>query len=210
MFSLQRFLCRNELIFDLIEELAASSASSVKTLSEALANPDQFKSVDEILQKRRRSRELNDEIAHRLCMTFLTPLEREDIEMLAIALTRISKTSEKFMSQYFVFKTRLKSEYFEGQAELMAQAAEVLVELVKQIRIKSNITHAEELNSQLRFCESKSDMLMSHLVENMYMSKNESLSTIFAAKSLQEVLEKLTDRLRDAGNIIFSIVLKYA
>ena len=51
---------------------------------------------------------------------------------------------------------------------------------------------------------------MSHLVENMYMSKNESLSTIFAAKSLQEVLEKLTDRLRDAGNIIFSIVLKYA
>ena len=84
------------------------------------------------------------------------------------------------------------------------------MELVKQIRIKSNITHAEELNSQLRFCESKSDMLMSHLVENMYMSKNESLSTIFAAKSLQEVLEKLTDRLRDAGNIIFSIVLKYA
>ena len=33
---------------------------------------------------------------------------------------------------------------------------------------------------------------------------------ILATKNLQELIEKLMDRLRDAGNIVFRVVLKYS
>ena len=51
MFSLQKFFCRDERFFDLIEALAQSSSSSVKSLAQALVEPETLKSVDEIVQE---------------------------------------------------------------------------------------------------------------------------------------------------------------
>lgn len=72
MFSLQKFFCRDEKFFDLIEALAQSSSSSVKTLAHFLLHPGDVASVDGIVQKRRKSKELSDEIAHQLCVSFIT------------------------------------------------------------------------------------------------------------------------------------------
>lgn len=210
MFSLQKFFCRDEKFFDLIEALAQSSSSSVKTLAHFLLHPGDVASVDGIVQKRRKSKELSDEIAHQLCVSFITPFEREDIEALTSSLTKISKTSEKFISQYFLFRDAIKHEEFNRQSELLEQSADLLFEMVKKLRKNPNVEQIKEMNSNLLNYEAESDRIMLVFMQELFNKADTSMVNLLANKNLQELQEKLTERFRDAGNIVFRIVLKYS
>ena len=52
--------------------------------------------VDDFIQARRKDKRIAEQITEELCKTFVTPLEREDIEALSVALYQIPKTAEKF------------------------------------------------------------------------------------------------------------------
>lgn len=210
MFSLQRFFCRDEKFFDLIEALAQSSSSSVKTLAHFLLYPGDVASVDGIVQKRRKSKELSDEIAHQLCVSFITPFEREDIEALTSSLTKISKTSEKFISQYFLFRDAIKHEDFNRQSQLLEQSADLLYDMVKKLRKNPNVEQIKEMNSNLLNYEAESDRIMLVFMQELFNKADTSMVNLLANKNLQELQEKLTERFRDAGNIVFRIVLKYS
>ena len=210
MFSLQKFFCRDEKFFDLIEALAQSSSSSVKTLAHFLLHPGDVASVDGIVQKRRKSKELSDEIAHQLCVSFITPFEREDIEALTSSLTKISKTSEKFISQYFLFRDAIQHDDFNRQSELLEQSADLLYEMVKKLRKNPNVEQIKEMNSNLLNYEAESDRIMLIFMQELFNKADTSMVNLLANKNLQELQEKLTERFRDAGNIVFRIVLKYS
>lgn len=210
MFSLQKFFCRDEKFFDLIEALAQSSSSSVKTLAHFLLHPDDVASVDGIVQKRRKSKELSDEIAHQLCVSFITPFEREDIEALTSSLTKISKTSEKFISQYFLFRDAIKHDDFNRQSQLLEQSADLLYEMVKKLRKNPNVEQIKEMNSNLLNFEAESDRIMLVFMQELFNKADTSMVNLLANKNLQELQEKLTERFRDAGNVVFRIVLKYS
>lgn len=210
MFSLQKFFCRDEKFFDLIEALAQSSSSSVKTLAHFLLHPDDVASVDGIVQKRRKSKELSDEIAHQLCVSFITPFEREDIEALTSSLTKISKTSEKFISQYFLFRDAIKHDDFNRQSQLLEQSADLLLEMVKKLRKNPNVEQIKEMNSNLLNFEAESDRIMLLFMQELFNKADTSMVNLLANKNLQELQEKLTERFRDAGNVVFRIVLKYS
>lgn len=210
MFSLQRFFCRDEKFFDLIEALAQSSSSSVKTLAHFLLHPDDVASVDGIVQKRRKSKELSDEIAHQLCVSFITPFEREDIEALTSSLTKISKTSEKFISQYFLFRDAIQHDDFNKQSQLLEQSADLLYEMVKKLRKNPNVEQIKEMNSNLLNYEAESDRIMLVFMQELFNKADTSMVNLLANKNLQELQEKLTERFRDAGNVVFRIVLKYS
>ena len=211
MFSLRKFFSRDETFFDLIESLAESAASGVHTMAGTVAGQEQPKSVGEMAQIKRRSKDLNDKIAHELCVSFVTPFEREDIEALSSALMKISKTAEKFVSQYIVFKNVLPAGEFANQAEPLNGLAETIVKMVKILRKKPDVEAVRTLNEYLRAKETESDTFMLDTLQTMYAEADEQkLTALLAAKNLQELLEKLLDRFRDAGNVVFRIVLKYS
>ena len=82
MFSLQKFLSKDDKFFDLLESSAEEARGSVQLLVPYLKSPDHVLSLDEFIEKRRRDKVITREIAEHLCVTFVTPLEREDIETL--------------------------------------------------------------------------------------------------------------------------------
>lgn len=194
----------------MIEALAQSSSSCVKTLAHFLLNPGDVASVDGIVQKRRKSKELSDEIAHQLCVSFITPFEREDIEALTSSLTKISKTSEKFISQYFLFRDAIKHDDFNRQSQLLEQSADLLLEMVKKLRKNPNVEQIKEMNSNLLNFEAESDRIMLVFMQELFNKADTSMVNLLANKNLQELQEKLTERFRDAGNVVFRIVLKYS
>jgi uncharacterized protein Yka (UPF0111/DUF47 family) len=64
------------------------------------------------------------------------------------------------------------------------------------------------LNDQLQKIEGEADKLM---IENLRALYNEEASgvRVMVQKDLYEVLEKIFDRSRDVGNLVFHIVLKH-
>jgi hypothetical protein len=65
----------------------------------------------------------------------------------------------------------------------------------------------KELNDRLQFVEGEADKLMVELLRDLYSGKQDALRVVIL-KDLYELMEKVIDRCRDAGNVVLQIALK--
>jgi uncharacterized protein len=209
MISLQRLLGKDEHFFDLLETSAQQACSSVKALVDLLNKPDAARPLDEFIETRRKDKRITEEISTLLCKTFITPLEREDIEALANALYKIPKTIEKFGERLLLCQSKLGGERFTPQIEILQKATVTVAEMVKALRHKPNLEQVNEQNERLQRLEGEADKLMLELLRDLYSGRHDPLRVIIL-RSLYELLEKVIDRCRDAGNVVFHIVLKHS
>ena len=102
MFSLQRLLTRDDKFFRLMEGSAEEAHVSIQSLLQLLQSPSDQRTLDAFAEARRKEKSLTVELTEQLCRTFVTPLEREDIEALSHALYKIPKMAEKFAERYLI------------------------------------------------------------------------------------------------------------
>ena len=81
--------------------------------------------------------------------------------------------------------------------------------MVKQLRKGTDIQTAREMNARLQTIEGDADKLELELLRDLYHADYSAKHIIFL-RDLYELLEKVIDRCRDAGNVILQVVLKYA
>src|SRR5690606_14326914 len=129
MLSLKTLFGKDQKFFDLLEASAEESLTSTKLLANYLQRSEAYTStgdLDEFIQSRRKDKRITNQITEELCKTFVTPLEREDIEALSLALYRIPKTVEKIVERLSIYPGRLPRDGFLRQAELLTQGAEAV------------------------------------------------------------------------------------
>ncbi len=213
MFSLKKLFGPEEKFFDLLEAGAEEAKASVTLLSRYLQSlsaggpPPQPSNLDEFVQTRRKEKRIRHLMTEELSKTFVTPLEREDIESLSFALYRIPKQVEKIVERLSIYPGRVPQAAFQRQAELLLQAAEAVVFMVKQLRGGTNIEKIREANDRLQFAEGEADKVMLVLLKELYHGPYEAKELIIL-QDLYELVEQAVDRCRNAGNIVVQIVLK--
>lgn len=212
MFSIQKFLGHDEKFFDLLEASAQQADTSVHHLVALLAKLEQHaspESLDEFVHSRRKDKEITQQLTEQLCKNFITPLEREDIQALAAALYKIPKTVEKIGERILICPQDLHGRNFRKQVELLDQAAEAVLAMVKALRKGTDIATAREMNQRMQNIEGDADKLELDLLRDLYHGDYEPKQILFL-QELYELLEKVIDRCRDAGNVILQIVLKHS
>lgn len=212
MFSLKKLLGKEDKFFDLLESSAAEALASINLLIEYLRRSEAFTSagdLDQFIQSRRKDKRITRQITEELCKTFITPLDREDIEELSLALYRIPKIVEKIVERLSIYPGRYPRDGFARQATLLAQAAEAVVFMVKQLRGGATLAHIQEANERLQFAEGEADKVMLGLIKDLYHGPYEAKEMIIL-QELFEMMEKAVDRCRDAGNVVFQITFKYS
>jgi uncharacterized protein Yka (UPF0111/DUF47 family) len=212
MFSIGRFLGHDEKFYDLLEASAQQADSSVHHLVDLLAKIDGNDSSRNLIAftaSRREDKRITQELTEELSKTFITPLEREDIQALAAALYKIPKTVEKIGERMLICPQDLPRIQFRKQIELLDQAAEAVLTMVKQLRKGTDIRTAREMNGKLQTIEGHADDLELELLRDLYQGNYDAKHVIFL-RDLYDLLEKVIDRCRDAGNVVLQIVLKYS
>src|SRR5687767_1005532 len=124
MFSLQRLLGKEDKFFDLLEASAQEGCASVQALKKLVANPTQANVLDDFALSRRKDKAITAEISEALCTTFVTALEREDIEALSIALYKIPKTIEKIGERILLAPNLFKGIDLTRQVSMLEKATE--------------------------------------------------------------------------------------
>lgn len=205
--SLQRLLSKTDKFATLFQASAEEAHQAGKALSELLENSQNGHTLDEFILRRREEKRINREITALLCSTFVTPLEREDLEALSRALYRIPKTLEKFAERMLVSQNYLRTDFFAQQAALLEQSIDTVREMVRQVWHRPRLEKINEENDRLHHLEGEADKLMLEMIRDLYSGQYEPLQVI-VLRDLCELLEKVIDRCRDAGNVIFQIVLK--
>ena len=209
MKALRKLLGYDDRFYDLLESSAIEAQSSVRLLVDILKSQNGEATLDEIVQKRRKDKRITEEITEQLCRTFVTPLDREDIEALATSLYKIPKTVEKFSEIFLLCHDDIVGVDFSPQATILQQATEVVVEMVRLLRRRAHLETMKDHNSRLHSLEGEADKLMMELIKGLYLGKHDPLRVIVVL-DLYEILERIIDRCRDAGNVIFRVVLKYS
>jgi hypothetical protein len=206
MFSLQTMFGKGNQFFGLLEEAANAAADSTKALHEMLLGSDRTPALDAFRLARERERAIADQINEELVNSFVTALDREDIEALNSALVRIPKQVERFAERYALATQLLDGIDFAPRAAMLAQAASVVAEMVRQLR-RMKIEEMKRLNDRLRSIESEADRLMLELYRDIYAGHFDG-QQMFLIKEFFEILEKAIDRCREAGLVAYQIVLK--
>lgn len=206
MFSLQTIFGKGEQFFTLLEQSAQAGLDSAQAVTRLVSNRQTEVSLNEFSAARTREKELFERISQELVNTFVTALEREDIEALSSALYKIPKVNEKFAERFMLARKLLEDVDFAPRAELVEKAASAVVEIVPMLR-KMKLEEAKIAVDRLKAIETEADRLILENYRDVYTGRYQPL-TAFALKDLYELLEKAIDRCRDAGNVVYHIVLK--
>jgi uncharacterized protein len=207
MFSLQTIFGKGDKFYGLLEASATAAHQATAALVRMLDARQAAPALHEFMLARKLEKELTAQISQELVNTFVTALDREDIEALAAALNKITKSISKFAERYALAADRLGDVDFTTRAEMLEKAGGVIAQMVGQLRKGMNLESMKALNDRLQAIESEADRLMLELYRDLYGGRHEAIR-ILLLKDLFELLEKAIDRCRDAGNVVYHIVLK--
>jgi hypothetical protein len=207
MISIQRLLGREEEFCDLLEASAKEACHAVEALKGVLSRHEQAPMMHEFADARSKDKKITEEISERLITTFVTPMEREDIEALAEALYKIPKIVEKFAERYSIVADKVKDVDFSRQVSLMEQAVNLVLQMVQALRGGRDLSSIKTLQYRLQAAESEADEVLLELEREFYRHGYPALKAVIL-KDLFALNEKVVDRCRDAGNVISHVVLK--
>jgi uncharacterized protein Yka (UPF0111/DUF47 family) len=206
MISLQKYFSHDAKFYDLLEA-SANETRALTDLLVQLLKEKRPRSLDDFALERDKDKRITEQISEELVNTFITGIEREDIETLSYSMYRICKVIEKFAERYNLAPERLASIDFTRQVVLMQRATETLVRMVRLLRKMPPLDTVKAMNDQLQSIESEADEVMLDLLRKVYGGEYEPLQALML-RDLYDLLERAIDRCRDCGNAISHIVLK--
>jgi len=207
MFSLQQLFGKGDKFNDLLIAAAQESHESVRLVIEMMKSPQATKNLDDLVLARRKEKRISEQISEQLVKTFITGLEREDIEDLARGLYKIPKSAEKLAERLVLAGKHLDGVDLSRQADMMATATDAVLAMMKQLHAMQDLEKIKEINDKLQYVEGEADKFMNELLRDLYSGKHEALR-VMVIRDLYELIEKVVDRCRDVGNVVMHIVLK--
>src|SRR3954466_2998919 len=207
MFSVQKYFSHDAKFFDLLEASADQTQALARLLAALIEDRSHPHPLHEFALARDKDKRITDQISHELVNTFITGLEREDIETLSYSMYRICKVIEKFAERYNLAPQRLDGVDFTRQVELMQRATETLSEMVRLLRKAPTLETVKAMNDRLQGIESEADDLMLELLREAYGGKFDPLQAMMVL-DLYDLLERAISPLFHCGTPFPHIVLK--
>jgi uncharacterized protein Yka (UPF0111/DUF47 family) len=167
MISFQRLLGRQDEFFGLLEASAAECLASITALRAVLARPGEKPALEAFVAARRKDKELTQQLEEMLIHVFVTPIEREDIELLADKLYKIPKVIEKFAERYALVFDRVTDVRFDGQAEALERAVGLLRQMVAALH-SADIAAIKSKQSELRGLARGAEIALAEILTALY------------------------------------------
>lgn len=207
MFSLNHFFPKGEKFFTLLEEAAQESIDSVHDLAAFMEAPAASRQLEILSGHRDRETKIARQISEQLVTTFVTELDRDDIEALADALYKIPKTVELFAKYVIAAGSHLRDLDFSRQIKLMLKAVETIHAMTCELRHLRHLEHAQTLHKKLRRLDTEAEDNRMELLGDLYSGHYDPIRAL-AIHDLYKLCEKIMNRCSSVGGILMHIFLK--
>src|SRR5580765_2967594 len=172
MISLQKLLGKDDRFYDLLESSAEEAQRSVRELNRILSAPAQIPSLEAFHQSKEADKEITEQISRALISSYVTQLDREDIEMLSAVLYKVPKTVEKFAERFIVSAVHAATTDFSSHIKLLEAATSQVVQMVKKLRTHPSIEQIKGMNNLLQRVESEADDLILEVLRDFYSDRH--------------------------------------
>ncbi|PIC79361.1 hypothetical protein CSV75_12245 [Sporosarcina sp. P18a] len=148
------------------------------------------------------------ELITKLNTSFMTPIEREDILNIAIAMDDILDGMEHFLANLEMFSLIEIDEYMQKfVSNIMKSTDEIVLamELLTKKKLVEMRPHAVQIKEYERIC----DEVLRTSIKQMFLREKDPIR-IIQLKDLYELLEDTADFCKDVANNIETIIMRNA
>ena len=203
------FQPKDKIFFVLFEKVAQKLVEMSKEFHEGLKD---FDLNDETLLNKMSDYEhemddLTHEIFVQLGENFITPFDREDINLLTSGLDDIADYIYASSKYIYLYKSPEVKEYSEFSLLIYKSCLEIQ-NAIKNLKEFKNPAEVKEACIKINSFENIADDVLSQGIVSVFES-NDPIK-IIKVKSVLEYLETVTDKAEDVANTIENIMIKYA
>jgi hypothetical protein len=210
---LSYFLPKDKVFYSLFEQASDNLEKIAKNLLQVVHEPD-FNKRGVLIKGMEDIEHQNDEITHKIFIelgrNFITPFDREDIHSLASALDDIADCIYAAGKKINFYKIDpISDQGIQKMAEAISGAVKAVKEAVSELRNLKNTQKIIECVIKINSIENNADDIFDMSIERLFESDVDAKELI-KRREIYQVMEVATDKCEDAGNVIESIVVKYA
>jgi predicted phosphate transport protein (TIGR00153 family) len=205
-----RLLPRDEKFFDLFSTVANLSVEAAKLQVDLLkAEPMRRRAIAEAIKRlEHQADQVTHEVVTRLDRVFITPLDREDIHLLASRLDDVMDLIDGTASRVQMYQAGEAPPGAILMADVVLRATQQLLVAVMGLE-KNRDRVVLDACAQVKRLEEEGDSVYHEWVARLFDGSPDALIVI-KWKEIYDTLEKTLDHMEDAGNVLESISIKHA
>jgi uncharacterized protein Yka (UPF0111/DUF47 family) len=209
---LKFFLPKDKIFYTLFENASANLESLAEKLV-IVVNESDFNKRGDVIKQMEELERQNNVLTHTIFVelgkNFITPFDREDIHSLATALDDIA---------YFIYASAKKINFYkinpddqgvQKMALVIKDAVLAVNSAVIELRNLKNTQKIIDCVVRINSAENQGDDIFDLSVDRLFEYESD-IKMLIKKRELYQSLEIVTDKCEDAGNVIESIVVKYA
>ncbi len=158
-------------------------------------------------QYKHKSNDLIKETLKVLNHTFVTPIDREDIQHIAILLNKITKKIIKACLNLKVYRLESYTENMKAQGTTLVKASEELGFIIDKFKKVSSIKEITESNLRMKDIETHGDEIWHNAVDNLFSGQYDALNVI-KLRDIHKDIENALDTYFLVSDTVMNIVLK--
>lgn len=204
---LNRLMPRDTQFFEMFADLARRITAAARLLDKLLAEPHNLQQHAAAIKDLEHEADvITHSVIDRIHKVFVTPLDREDIHLLAQQLDEVIDLIDGCARRAQMFQIREVRERGRRLAEVIVRATESIewaVTSMKQPKIVS------ARSQEIKKLEEEGDALYNQAVAELFSGSLDALEVI-KWKELYDTMERTLDQCEDVANVLESITIKHA
>lgn len=204
------FLPHEAKFFDLFEQNAGNLVEGARALLNLVDNYQDVRSkVERISQLEHDCDSITHQIMELLHRTFVTPLDREDIQLIAQRLDDVMDCIEGAAMTMLLYKidkpTHRAHEFAASLVEITLEVNRAMLRLRNRAELKKILENCVEINR----IENEVDAIIRASLSELFEDKLEIIE-IIKWREIYQMMEDAADRCEDVANVLEGVVLKHA
>lgn len=201
---------KEDKFFKMFEEEAQivyESAIVLKNTIETLDNKE-F-GAEEIERLEHKGHQMVHLIIHELNMSFITPIDREDIYEIIKGMDNILDLIDSTMHRFIMFSIDKCTDEAKLLCNMIVESTRELTNLMNELRLIGKSNNMNTFIHNINQIEISGDKVFRKTVGNLF-SEEEDILNIIKWKEIYQKFEDTLDSCEKVGNIVEGVVMKHA
>ncbi len=205
-----RLLPRDQRFFELFTQVATLNVEAARALRDLFAAPVDHRShvVETIKRLEHQADGITHELVTRLDKSFITPLDREDIHLLASRLDDVLDRIDGAARRVAIFRAEQAPTGAVILADVIFRATE---QLLKAVQVLPNRRSGVVISAciEVKRLEEEGDSAYADWLGRLFDEEKDPI-VLMKWKEIYDTLEKTLDQAEDVANVLESIALKHS
>lgn len=208
-----KFTPKESKFFPLLKSMSDILLSTCDLIIECVQVKDHESATEfykQIKEKEKESDEISSNIFDELNSTFITPFDREDINVLANRLDDVTDHINSCAKRIALYNPKSIPDSALELANLVKEAASCINMAVDELDVlNKNRKKVNDYCKELHDIEHKGDDIYDNFVVDLFENAKDSIE-VTKMKEIMNELEEATDSAKYVGEIIKTMIVKYA